>query len=59
MIEAHAQMQKASIETSASVSAAGSRIEKAPSSEQEKLQSKYNKGEISFDEFKREWEKLG
>lgn len=34
-------------------------IEKPANTEQEKLQRRYDKGEITFDEYQKEWAKLG
>jgi len=51
MIEAQARMKQ----TSASVNY---RVEKKPTSAQERLQARYNKGEMTFEQFKTEWEQL-
>lgn len=49
MIGAYSQMKNPSTETSARLAAAASKLEKAPSNAHERLQTQYNKLEISFD----------
>jgi uncharacterized membrane protein len=36
-----------------------SKLERPANTEQEKLQQRYDKGEITFEEYKAEWNKLG